>query len=98
MLIFLVPGLPPRGVRIEFIQCLAHLRAHQRDSTESAMVPVSRNERSTHIHGRVSRLMAVFSGKDWREIVYFARLNGITPAKPEWIEPITDGLYISLAD
>ena len=98
MLIFRVYGLPPRGFRIEFIQCLAYLRAHQRHSAETAMVPVSRDERSTHIRGRVSRLMAVFSGKNWREIVYFERLNGITPAKPEWIEPITDDLYISLAD
>jgi|SRR6267143_1019035 len=98
MLIFHVYGLPPRGVRIELIQCLAHLRAHQRHSAEAAMVPVSRNERSTHIRRRVSRPMAVFSGKDWREIVYFARLNGITPAKPEWIEPITNDFHISLAD
>jgi hypothetical protein len=97
MLIFRVYGLPPRGFRIKSIQCFAHFRARQRHSAETAMVPVSRNERSTHLRGRVSRLMAVFSGKDWREIVYFTRLNDITPAKPEWIEPITDDLHISLA-
>jgi hypothetical protein len=90
MLTLLVSGFPSHGFRIEPMQCLAHLRAHQRYAAEAAEVAISGNERPTHLRGWVSRMIALLSGKDRRETVYLTRLNGIASAKPQRIEPVTD--------